>query len=133
MKITPQQYAQSLYETTKNKSQDEIGGVVGNFVKILGKNNQLKLKNKIIEKFGAIYNRENGIVEAQVTSREKLTEELRTMVRTKIHTQYGAKEVVLVEKIDANIGGGVIIRVGDEILDGSVERRLKELKKVISK
>ena len=133
MKISVQQYAQSLYEVTKEKSQGEIDSVLKNFTKILAKNNQLRLKNNIIKKFGDIHNRENGIVEARVTSREVLSNELRNKVRIYVRTKYGAKEAVLVEKVDESIKGGIIIQVGDEVMDGSVGRQLKELKKELRK
>ena len=133
MKISVQQYANALYEATKEKSQGEIDSVLENFIKILAKNNQLRLKNSIIGKFGSIYNQENGIVEARVTSREVLSNELRNKVRIYVRTKYGAKEAVLVEKVDESIKGGIIIQVGDEVMDGSVGRQLKELKKELRK
>jgi len=40
----------------------------------------------------------------------------------------GAKEVVLNEKIDKNILGGVVIRYGDRVVDGSLRTSLEELK-----
>ncbi|MDQ1284420.1 MAG: F-type H+-transporting ATPase subunit delta [Patescibacteria group bacterium] len=133
MRITAQQYAQSLYEATKGKSQNEVGGLVEKFTQVLAKNSQLRLKDSIIKKFGSIYNQKNGIVEAEVTSREELEEDVRKYVRTYVMTRYGAKETVLVEKVDKSIGGGVIVRVGDEVMDGSVERQLVELKNILTK
>lgn len=133
MRITAQQYARSLFEATKGKSRDEIVPALENFVKILAKNNQLKLKNTIIEKFSQIYNTESGIVEAEVTSREILTDELRTYVSTYVRKHYGARETVLVEKTNPKIKGGVVIRVGDEVLDASIERKLRELKRHLSR
>ena len=43
--------------------------------------------------------------------------------------RYRAKQVEIVERVDASIRGGVVIRVGDEILDGSISSQLKKLKK----
>jgi F-type H+-transporting ATPase subunit delta len=133
MKITAQQYARSLYEATKGKSQNEINGVVANFVKVLNKNNQLKSGKNIIKKFGEIHNQENGIVEAEVTSREELSDDVRNNVSKYVSNRYRAKEVVLIEKSDPKIKGGIVIRVGDEVMDGSVDSKLKELKKKLEK
>lgn len=137
MKISTTQYAKSLYEVTAEKSKHEIDGVVAGFLKVLRKKNQMKLTKKIIEKFSEIYNKKNGIVEAEITSRELLSGAVRTKVRTKVRTyvstKYQAKEVVINNKIDESIKGGIIIKVGDEILDGSVARQLNDLKIAISK
>jgi len=128
MKITAQQYAKSLYETTKGKSQGEVDSVLVNFVGIIAKNNQLKFRDKIISKFSEIYNKENSVVEAEVISREEIGGELRNKLLTYVSNKYGAKEVVLNNIIDKNIKGGVIVRVGDEVMDGSIRRQLEELK-----
>jgi len=113
VKITTQQYAKALHEATKGKSQSEVGSVISNFVRVLDKNNQLKLGKNIIKKFGEIYNQKNGIIEAEITSREGINDELRSMLRNNLRTRYGAEEVVLDEKIDGSIKGGIVIRVGD--------------------
>ena len=93
MKITTTQYAKSLYEATKEKSQLEIDSVVANFFKLLQKNGQMKLAKKTIEKFLDIYNKDQGIVEAEITSREVLSNELLNKIKTYIINKYSAKEV----------------------------------------
>jgi F-type H+-transporting ATPase subunit delta len=128
MKITVNQYAKSLYEATEGKNQKEVGNAVLNLTKILQKNKQIKLVSKIYKKFSEIWNQEKGIVEAAITSREELHTELRNKVTKYIKEKYQVKKVVLHNIIDEKIQGGIIIRVGDEILDGSVGRQLQELK-----
>lgn len=133
MKATPIQYAMSLYEVTKDKNHPEIDERVSNLVKILEKNGQLKLAPKIIEKFNEIYNQENGIVEAETVSREKLTGQLSRKIIDFIKEKYEAKKVFLNSRIDERIKGGIIIKIGYEKIDGSIEGRLKELRnKLIS-
>lgn len=133
MKITVNQYAKSLYAATEDKSQKEIGEAVSNLIKILQKNRQFKLVSKITKKFTEIWNQEKGIVEAEITSREKLHGEASTQVLAYIKEKYLAKEVILRSIINEKIQGGIIIRVGDEILDGSVSGQLKMLKNNLSK
>jgi F-type H+-transporting ATPase subunit delta len=133
MKITAQPYAKALYESTKSKSQSEIDAVISGFAKILQKNNQLKLKKEISKKFKEIYNRENGIVEAEVISKEKLDNKLVDKLIGFVKDKYKAKEVVIDNVVNESIKGGIIVRVGDEVMDGSVERKLKELKSILEK
>lgn len=133
MKATATQYAKALYEATKDKSQKEVDGVLANFVKTLSKNNQTKLAGSIEKKFGEIYNRENGILEAEVVSAHKLESHQVHKVESFLKEKYNANKVEINNIIDKDIKGGIIIKIGDEIIDGSVERQLKELRsKLIS-
>jgi F-type H+-transporting ATPase subunit delta len=133
MKITVNQYAKTLYAATRDKSHKEIGKAVSNLIKILQKNNQVSLFSKISQKFSEIWNEENGIVEAGVTSYEKLRNDLSHQASKYIKEKYQAKEVVLHNIIDEKIQGGIIIQVGDEILDASVKRRINLLENILTK
>lgn len=133
MKITTTQYAKSLYELTAGKTKHEVDGVVVNLIKVLQKNNQLKLVDKIIAKFNEISNQENGIVEAEVITRDKIQDTVIKKIEKFVKEKYSAKEVILHNKIDLNIKGGIVIKVGDEILDASIARSLSELKKELAR
>jgi F-type H+-transporting ATPase subunit delta len=128
MKITANQYAKSLYAATKEKSQNEIKIIVANFIKILAKNRQVKLFSKISKKFAEIWNKENGFVEAKITSVKKLDEKNLKSIEKFIENKYSAKEVILNNVTNEKIKGGIIIKIGDEILDGSVTGQLERLR-----
>jgi F-type H+-transporting ATPase subunit delta len=128
MKVTANQYAKSLYELTSGKTQPEIDGVVASFLKVLIKNRHLKIAKKVIAKFSEISNQEQGIVEAEVTTSRKLESSQVHKVESYVKEKYSAKEVIIKNKIDLNIKGGIVIKVGDEIMDGSVARQLEKLK-----
>ncbi len=133
MKITVNQYAKSLYAATKEKSQKEIADVVSNFVAILSKNRQVKLFPKISKKFEEIWNKENGIAKVEIVSMEKLNEKILKSIEKFIEKKYPVKKVILNNIVDEKIMGGIIIKVGDEILDGSVLRQLRNLKTSLEK
>lgn len=129
MKISTKQYAQALYELTLGKSESEVGIVVEKFVKELVKNNQTKSATKIIDNFNNIYNRENGIIEAEIESREQLQTEVLEKIEKYLIKKYNAKQIILNKKINPEIKGGVIIKAGDEITDLSVAGSLNRLKR----
>lgn len=133
MKINNSQYASALYESAKGKSQSEIDNLVANFVKVLAKNNQIKNANNILVKFREIWNKQEGIVEAEVVSREKLNSGTKKEIEKYIEKKYKAEKVEIIEKIDPSIKGGIIVRVGDEVMDGSVSGQLKKLKSSLQK
>jgi F-type H+-transporting ATPase subunit delta len=133
MKITATQYAKSLYEAIKEKPQSEVDFMVENFVKLLQKNNQVKLSGKIIESFSAFYNAENGIVEAERVSAKELLPEALKSIEDYIAKKYGSKKVVLTHSLKKEIKGGLVITVGDERMDGSVMRKINNLRTLLAR
>jgi F-type H+-transporting ATPase subunit delta len=67
-------------------------------------------------------------VEVQVQSAQPLTEELRVAVIARLEDMLGA-EVKLVESVEPNLIGGLVVRVGDTVYDGSVANWLVRLRK----
>lgn len=132
MKITTQQYAKTLLELTENKTEKEISGVVAHFIDVLKKNKQMKNASKIIEKFSRLYNIEHGIVEATVITRDKIADGEIKKIKNYVKEKYGAREIIINNIIDEKIKGGIIIKVRDEILDGSIANQLKKFKKALS-
>lgn len=132
MKVSNLQYASALYESAKGKSQREIDEIVANFVKILAKNNQIKSSESIVGKFNEIWNKKEGIVEAEVVSRESMGRELRVEIEKYIRKKYKAEKVEIIEKKDPAIKGGIIVKVGDEVMDGSISKQLQNLKKLLT-
>ena len=133
MKLKEAQYAKTLYEVTKDKDQKEIDIVVSGFFKLLVKNGQFNLAKKIIAKFESFWNEKKGIIEVEVITRAEMGKENLVRVEEYIKGKYEAKEVLINNKVDEKINGGIIIKVEDEILDGSVANQLKMLKNNLSK
>ncbi len=133
MKISIKQYSQTLFELTDGKSEQDVLVVVGKFAQHLKDAGQLKNAGRIMEKFGELYNTAHEIVIAEVVSREKLNSDMIEKLKNYIKEKYSAKEVIVNNIIDEKIQGGLIIRVGDEVLDGSVANQLKKLKNILSK
>ena len=133
MKVSIKQYAQALFDLTNGKSEQDISIIVKNFADQLKKDGQLKNAGAIMEKFGRLYNETHGIVEAAVSSRENLSQDILGKIETFVKNKYGAKEVVLETAVDGNIKGGIIIKVGDEVIDGSVASQLRKLRKELAR
>jgi len=129
MKITAQQYAKTLLELTDGKTEQAVSDVVKKFAEVLKKDGQIKNAGKIMEKFSEIYNAKHGIVEAEVATRKTLERQNVDRIEKFIKEKYSAKEVIVKNIVDEKIKGGIIIKVGDEVLDGSVGGQLKRLRK----
>ena len=132
MKISTLQYAQTLLDLTDGKSQQEVLTVLAKFAEQLKSDGQLKNADKIMEKFSDLYNSKNGIVMAQITTSQKPENLNIKEIEEFVKRKYGAKKVELKIVVDENIKGGIIIRVGDEVLDASVGGQLEKLRKLLA-
>ncbi|WP_432709198.1 ATP synthase F1 subunit delta [Pedobacter sp.] len=75
------------------------------------------------------YNELKGIVTADVSSAVALTAENRSEIAAIVKKEIGANEVVINEKVDADLIGGFILKVGDKQFDASIAGGLNKLKK----
>lgn len=94
---------------------------------IISKKNREQYLPEIAKEFHRQYNALKGIAEASITTVVPLSDELRKEVNTLVKKVTG-KEVELTEKVDANIIGGFILKIGDKQIDDSVSSKLNELK-----
>ena len=129
MKISAKQYAQTVYELTKGKNQQNMQNIIVQFVQLLKKNGHMKMGAQITAKFADVYNAENGIIAAKVTSAYPLSDAQKTHIMKFVQKRFSVSNVELQYVMDQSIKGGIVIRVGDEVIDASVLGRLKNMKK----
>lgn len=125
-KITVKQYAESLYQATKDLGGKDLKAALENFVKLLAANRDLKQADKIVNKFKLIYNDNEKIEEAEVISRQKFSENIYLKIEKMLAKDLN-KKITLIKKVDNNLLGGFIIKYQDVILDGSLNSRIKNL------
>ncbi len=128
MKVGGEQYAQALYELTKDKPENEVAVVIEKFVGDLRREGLLNKSGEIIKKFTKIYNNKNRIVVAKVVVSREFSDEKLKEIEDSIKRRYKAKEVELYVMVNKALKGGVKIIVGEEILDNSVAGRLTNLR-----
>ncbi len=82
----------------------------------------------IAQAYGDLLDDRAGRIRATVTLPFEADEELRASVRTALEKRYG-KTVAASFEEDQRILGGVVVRVGDELFDASVRRRLDNMRR----
>ncbi|MFA5894138.1 MAG: ATP synthase F1 subunit delta [Candidatus Margulisiibacteriota bacterium] len=130
MRITVKQYARSLYESVVDK---KAGEAVANFLKLLIKNNDLKLADKIIAEFVRIWNEHEGLITAEVVSARKLDKESDLAIKNYLKEQQSAKSVELKKSVDGKLLAGFILKFGDQVIDGSLKKKIAQLKEEMIK
>ena len=81
----------------------------------------------IYREFRRLYNRRAGIVEASATSAVELDDQELAALRARLEQMTGSR-IELDTQVDPSILGGVQVRLGDLLIDGSVRGRLERLR-----
>lgn len=101
--------------------------VMGNFLNLLVLKKREVILPEIAEAFQVMVDAEKNISHGSVISAVELSEELQAKVRATLEKLTG-KQVKLTISVDPSIIGGVIAKVGDLVLDGSIKAQLAGLK-----
>lgn len=98
-----------------------------NLVKLLIERDRAALIPEIREIFDDEVRTERGVAVANVTTADPLSDAERDLVRDKLESLTG-KKVELALTVDPEIIGGIVIRIGDQVIDGSVRNKLERLR-----
>ncbi len=100
------------------------------FIKILIERGILREFHACYRRFKNSYNKDHGIAEATVTSAIKLDDSQLSALKSKLEKISG-KKIILSEKTDASVLGGVRVEIEGKLYDGTVQGRLGELRKKV--
>jgi F-type H+-transporting ATPase subunit delta len=100
---------------------------VNNLVGLMLRRRRLEKIAGVAREFRRLYNRREGIFEATATSAAKLDDEEVNALRSRLEQMTGGK-VELTFNVDPLLLGGVQVRLGDLLIDGSVRGRLERLR-----
>jgi F-type H+-transporting ATPase subunit delta len=100
---------------------------VRNLAHLLLQRHRLGIVHKMVEIFEALVLEERGIAIAEVTTAEPLDAQGQQIVRDRLSKLVG-RNVELRLKTDPAIIGGIVARIGDQLIDGSVINQLRRLR-----
>jgi F-type H+-transporting ATPase subunit delta len=102
-----------------------------NFLESLLERHRMPAIFRIRSEFERLWDEENQLLPVQVTSAVELDESTVASIGDRIGEQTGRK-VQLTSKVDPDILGGIVLRVGNSILDASIKHRLDQLRKHVA-
>lgn len=105
---------------------------VRNFLVLLVRQDRLGLLTDIVTTFRAMLSEHRGIEVVEVTTAQPLDPDERDLVTERL-ASYLSRRVELETRVDPEIIGGVIARIGDRVLDGSVRGRLDRLRVALAR
>jgi F-type H+-transporting ATPase subunit delta len=117
--------------TLKAVFEGKFNIITEGFLTIVASKRRESVIPQMAESFIEQYKSHKNILTAVVTSANGLDSATKQIALNLVKSQLNG-EVELVEKIDANIIGGFILKIGDKQLDKSVARQLSNLKKELT-
>lgn len=104
-----------------------IGALVANFLKVIARNRRLFVVGDMISAFRAIVARSRGEVTAEVTSAQALDEAQLGELRSTLKASVG-KDVQLKTRVDPDLLGGLVVKIGSRMIDSSLRTKLSNLR-----
>ena len=103
-----------------------------NFLEALLERHRMPAIFRIRTEFEELWDEENKLLPVEVTSPVELDEEIVQSIGQRIGEQTGQK-VELSTKVDPDLLGGLVVRVGNYVLDASIRNRLNQLRKQVAR
>jgi F-type H+-transporting ATPase subunit delta len=102
-----------------------------NFLKLLIEKHRMPVIFRIRQAFEQLWEEENRTLPVEITSAIALDEGTTESLATQIAERAGRK-VKLSTRVDPEILGGLVVRVGNSILDASIRNRLEQLRRHVA-
>jgi F-type H+-transporting ATPase subunit delta len=107
-------------------AQEGFSKPVRDFVGVIASNRRLRQLREFVTAFSVLVAHRRGIVTAHVASAHPLTDLQRQQLRARL-IEAGYGNVNISEKLDADLLGGLVVRIGARLYDTSLKSRLQRL------
>ena len=104
-----------------------LSGPVRNLVLLLVRRNRIEQLPRVAAEFRRLDDRRNGLTHATATSAAPLGADETKAITARLEELTGGR-IALETAVDPSLLGGVVVRVGDRLIDGSVRGRLERLR-----
>jgi ATP synthase F1 delta subunit len=128
----------SPYFSTEEKRDGLDRAVTGadpillNFFRLLIENHRMPVIFRVRQDYDELWEHENRLLPVQITSAVELDRATVKQIGDRIAEQTGQR-VDLSATVEPDILGGIVVRVGNQVLDASVRNRLEQLRKQVAR
>jgi len=113
------------------KAVSDADPIILNFVDLLIEKHRMPAIMRIRQTYNGLWEQENDVLPVTVTSAVELDEDTVRQIGDRIGEQTGRK-VELSSKVEPDLLGGIVVRVGNSIIDASIRSRLEQLRKQVA-
>lgn len=107
----------------------KVDETVYNFLQILSLKNRLNTLPGIVQSYADLVAGEKGIIEVDIFVPQKLEGDQLENTKSSIGKILGGREIALHQYIDESLIGGMRIKIGDSMIDGSVASQLRDIQR----
>jgi F-type H+-transporting ATPase subunit delta len=106
----------------------EIAGVTANFIRLVASKRRLFALHDMIKGFNALHDAERGVTRADVTAAHALNDSQLAALKEQLGEITRGKSVEVAVKLDPAIIGGLIVKLGSRMVDGSIRTKLNSIR-----
>ncbi len=127
----------SPYFSSKEKQEglgrllEDADPILVNFLGLLIENHRMPVIFRIRQEYERLWDEENKMLPVEITSAIELDQATTESLGKTIGERAGRK-VTLAARVDPDILGGIVVRVGNSILDASIRNRLEQLRRHVA-
>ena len=115
-----------------DRAVSDADPILVNFLKLLIENHRMPVIFRVRAEFDRLWEEENRLLPVIVTSAVELPKSTVKQIGDRIAEQTDRK-VDLQSKVDPDILGGIVVRVGNSVLDASIRNRLENFRKQVAR
>jgi len=125
--ITRRVQVQDKMNMLKNILGDKISDIVMDLMVLLMENGHMMLFGEVIKRFDYLQDKDSEVIKVQITSSSRLSDDEVQRISLEIENKI-QKKVDVKMKTDTSIVGGIKLRVGNTLIDGSVSKHLQKIR-----
>ncbi len=127
-RLLPKTYARLFVAALDETPADKVSELSDRFLQMIRTHRDMRKASRILSAIEQLLHERDGVVPATVVSSRPLAPDARSIVEKKLHTMTG-KKITLKEYHDQEVIGGARIRIGDVLIDGTVQGKLDQLQR----
>jgi F-type H+-transporting ATPase subunit delta len=129
--VASRQVPREAKEPFLQRTAGDMTPLVWNLVRLLNAKGRLALLPQIAEAFQELLDDARGVAHAQVLTAVQLSDDERQAMTSRLSELTG-KQVTVHAHVAPEILGGLVARIGDELIDGSTRSKLEALKRQLA-
>jgi F-type H+-transporting ATPase subunit delta len=102
-----------------------------NFIRVLIENHRMPVLFRVRDEYQRLWEEEQRLLPVEITSAVELDSKTAERLGRSIGERTG-RRVQLASRVDPEIIGGIVLRVGNSILDASIRNRLEQLRRQVA-
>ena len=118
-------------EVIKNTLGDTVARLAINLLSLLASRNLAHTMPGVVEQYQRMLDAQQGIEQATVVSAVPLNDDQRQNISEMLKSIVD-KDIRLTSRVEPEIVGGIIARVGDHVIDGSTKTKLNQLRRELA-